>query len=352
MSDGAVATNGGRDRPRAPALRPERLPTAIERAAIILTAIGPELGGAFLRDIGEDDLMRFARTLSRLGRVSQGTLDAVIVEFLDALTTGPDIAGGDQSARALLGAVLEESEVTRLLGSRARKPRTVWERLNDVPIPPLASFIQGEHPQTATVILSELSPDVAANILEQLDRGFAQSIVLRLSRVPTLDLPVIAGIQGAIERDFLSALQSNLSKRRPADMIAGLMNNISSEAREIFLAYLEKQEPALAQEVLRTMFTFGDIVTRINARDISAILREVPEESLLQALKYGEAQESPTVAFILGNVPRRLAERYIEDIANMAAVSRKDGEAAHIEMTNMIQAMARRGAIKFAEAEG
>ena len=85
--------------------------------------------------------------------------------------------------------------------------------------------------------------EVAASVLERLDRGFAQSVVLRLSRVPQLDPPVAAAIQGAIERDFLSVLQRNLSKRRPADLIAGLMNNISTEVREGFLGYLEAQEP-------------------------------------------------------------------------------------------------------------
>ena len=85
--------------------------------------------------------------------------------------------------------------------------------------------------------------EVAASVLERLERGFAQTIVLRLSRVPTLDPPIAAAIQGAIERDFLSVLQRNLSKRRPADLIAGLMNNISTEVREGFLGYLEAQEP-------------------------------------------------------------------------------------------------------------
>ena len=84
------------------------------------------------------------------------------------------------------------------------------------------------------------------------------------------------------------------------------MNNISTEVREGFLGYLESQEPALAQDVQRTMFTFEDIAVRIHGRDVAGVLRDVPEEVLLKALKLGEAKGSATVAFILENLPRRL----------------------------------------------
>jgi flagellar motor switch protein FliG len=353
MSDAALvpSRNGAPARQRPPALRPEQMPSPIEKAAIILTAIGPETAGGFLRDLGEPDLARFARTLSGLGKIRQEVLDAVIVEFLEALTTGPDVAGGDKAARKLLAAGLDESEVSRILDGDRAAPRSVWERLNETPVAALASFVAAEHPQTAAVILSELRPETAASVLERLDRAFAQSIVLRLSRVPTLDPAIGAAIQGAIERDFLSVLQRNLSKRRPADLIAGLMNNISSEARDGFLGYLEAAEPGLAQDVQRTMFTFEDIPARLNPRDIAAVLRDIPEETLLRALKLGEAQASATVPFVLENVPRRLSERYVEDLAALPEPGRKEGESAQIEITKAIQALVREGAIRFVEKD-
>jgi flagellar motor switch protein FliG len=223
--------------------------------------------------------------------------------------------------------------------------------LNDTPVAALASFLQAEHPQTAAVIVSELRPEAAAGVLERLEQGFARSIVLRLSRVPSLDPVVAAAIEGAIERDFLSVLQRNLSKRRPAELIAGLMNNISSEARDGFLGFLEAQEPRLAQDVQRTMFTFEDIPARIAGRDVATILRDLPEEALLRALKLGEAQGSVTVPYILENLPRRLSERYVEELAGLPEVGKREGEAAQIELTKAIQALARDGTIRFVDRE-
>ncbi len=351
MSDSALVPSRSREKTRAPALRPEQTPSPIEKAAIILTAIGPEIGGGFLRGLAEADLARLARTLSGLGKVRQEVLDAVIVEFLEALTAGPDVAGGAKAARKLLGAVLDDSDVARLLDGGEGAPRSVWERLNDTPAAALAGFLQAEHPQTAAFIVSEMRPEIAASVVERLDRAFAQTVVLRLSRIPTLDPVVAAAIHGAIERDFLSVLQRNLSKRRPADLIAGLMNNISSEARDGFLGYLEAQEPALAQDVQRTMFTFEDVPGRLNPRDVATVLRDIPEDTLMTALKLGEAQASATVPFVLENVPRRLSERYAEDLAGLPEPSRKEGEAAQIEITKAIQALVREGQIRLVERD-
>jgi flagellar motor switch protein FliG len=324
--------------------------TPIQKAAIILTAIGPDVGSAVLRDVSPPNLKRFAAALASLGTVTQETLDAVIVEFIEALATGGDLSGGADAARRLLGTVLDNGEIDELLGEGG-KPPTVWERLNGAPVTAVAGYIGNEHPQTAAVVLSELKSETAASILERLDRGFAREVVLRLSRAPTLDRRTNDAVAFAIERDFLSALQRSLTKRRPAELIAGLMNNISSEARDGFLAHLETSLPELASDVQRSMFTFEHIATRISGRDIATLVRDTPEEVLLPALKFGQMQGSESVGHILENVPRRLADRYVEELAAMEDVSRKAGEAAHIELTKRVLVLQKEGTISFLDGD-
>ncbi len=326
-------------------------PSPIQKAAIILTAIGPDFAASILRGVGSANLKRFARATASLGPVTQQTLDAVILEFLAALAAGSDVAGGADAARRLLAGILDEDQIAELLGDAGRNQVTVWERMNTAPVAAIAGFVGNEHPQTAAVILSELKPDTAANVLERLDQVFARDVVLRLSRVPSLDRRMHDAVAGAIEQDFLAVLQRSQSKRRPAELIAGLMNNISSEAREDFLTHLERTVPDLASDVQRTMFTFADIVTRLAARDVGTIVREVGEEILLPALKFGQMQGSDSVRFILENIPRRLAEHYVEELSQMEDITRKEGEAAHIELTRLILDRQKSGAITFLDGD-
>jgi flagellar motor switch protein FliG len=99
------------------------------------------------------------------------------------------------------------------------------------------------------------------------------------------------------------------------------------------------------------MFTFEDIAVRVHGRDVAGVLRDVPEDVLMKALKLGEAQSSATVAFVLENLPRRLAERYAEELAGLGDVTRKEGEAAQIEVTKAIQAQAKAGTLRLVERE-
>ncbi len=326
-------------------------PRPIEKAAIILTALGPELASSVLRDVNPDNLKRFAQATASLGPVSQQTLDAVILEFLDALAAGSDVAGGADAARRLLAGILDEDQISELLGDAGSSRITVWERMNMAPVAAIAAYVGNEHPQTAAVVLSELKSDTAASVLERLDQTFARDVVLRLSRVPSLDRRMHDAVAAAIDQDFLSALQRGQSRRRPAELIAGLMNNISSEAREDFLTHLENTAPDLASDVQRTMFTFADIATRLPAREVGTIVREVGEDILLPALKFGQMQGSDSVRFILENIPRRLAEHYVEELSQMDDISRKEGEAAHIELTRLILDRQKSGAITFLDRD-
>ena len=54
---------------------------------------------------------------------------------------------------------------------------------------------------------------------------------------------------------------------------------------------------------------------------------------------------------MLENLPRRLSERYVEELAALTDVSRKEGESAQIEITKAIQAQAKAGAIRFIEKD-
>ncbi|WP_112320720.1 flagellar motor switch protein FliG [Oceanibium sediminis] len=324
----------------------------IQKAAIILAAIGPEAAGEFLKSMNEHSLTRTAIAISRLERVSKQMLDGVIAEFLLSIGTEEEVSGGNQTARRLLAEVLDDSTIEKIMfdveGGDARK---AWKKLNDIPNTALATFVGSEHPQTAAVILSELRADKAAAVLERLDREFAQIAMLRLAQVPSLDSNVAEMVESVISRDFLSAQQRIKRSRKPADLIAGLMNNLPSDSREKFLTFLEGERPALHGDVLKTMFTFNDIRYRVEAKDVARIVKEIDEGILTVALKWGQAQGNATVEFLLSNLSKRLAERLEEDVAAMHDVSQRDGDGAYQEVVRQIQVMAKAGEIQLIEEE-
>ncbi len=325
----------------------------IEKAAIILTAIGPDTASVFLKDLNEATLTRCAKAISEIDRISDDVLDSIIAEFLLSIGSQEEVQGGFNTARRLLSEVLDEATIEKIMFDlEGGDSRGTWKKLNDTSVAALTAFIGAEHPQTAAVILSELRADKAAGVIERLDPEFAQLVVLRLSHVPSLDRRVADMVEDVISREFLSALQRTKRSRRPADVIASLLNHLTSDTRDKFLGHLEDQKPTLAKEVQRVMFTFADIRRRVEPREISIITKEVEEAVLLQALKSAQAAKNPAVDFIMGNISKRLSERLAEDLDSMPDVPQRDGEAAQLEVVRVIQELAKTGKVRLIEEEG
>ncbi len=81
--------------------------------------------------------------------------------------------------------------------------------------------------------------------------------------------PGVEQIREVVARDFVSRMEKTQGAGKPAELIAGLMNHISSDIRDSMLEHLGQEAPRLAQEVQRVMFTFSDIASRVGARGIA-----------------------------------------------------------------------------------
>lgn len=331
---------------------PAVLPTQAEKAAIILSILDPVEASELLQSFKHENILKFAKIISSLKPVPSPVMSAVVADFLGELGEGSNIRGGEEQVRKLLSEFLDPTQVEQILSDVAgRDTRSVWERLGDAPNTKAAAFLQLEHPQTVAIILSKIRPDKAARILEEMDRNVAQMAVLRLSRIPNLSPLLLGRLEKVIEDEFLSAMSRQMGSIKPAELIGDLMNNVSGSARDEFLENLGEVNQELQSEVLKVMFTFADIATRVEGRDLTQIMKAVEEEQLMIALKYSQETENPSVDFILSNLSKRLAERMTEDLDAMDSVKAKDGEAAQMVVTNAIQKMAKMGELKLIEIE-
>lgn len=324
-----------------------------ERATIVLIALGPETASNFLKELGEDNIRRFARAVSRMREIPHKVVEEVLNEFMSTLGDEMAVRGGMDEAKRFLGQVMDGDSVNRILEDLdGRGGRSVWLKLADAADASLSGWLSLEHPQFACVVLTKLRSDQAARVLERFDQAFAQDVVMRMARVPNVDPRAMEVMRDVIERDFVSVMEKTQGARKPADLIAGLMNHVSSNVRDSMLEYMAGENPRLAQEVQRVMFTFTDIASRVAARDISKVVKGVPEDVLLLAMKNAGARNDPAVDFILGNITKRLAERFAEDLGAMPDVRRKEGEAAEAEVVAAIQNMTKMGEIKLIELDG
>ncbi len=321
-----------------------------QKAAVVLSILEPADAAAMMKDFDEPQILTFARAVSELRPLPPAVLQDVVREFLGHLSNVSDVRGGVDQVRSLLTGVLDDNEIDRIVNEIAgTTKRPIWERLGDAPANLAAAYLQLQHPQTVSYVLAKLKPSKAAAILEEIEREVANTSVIRLARIPTLDDDVQDILHSTLERDFLSTLSHRTNNVLPEEVIGNLMNNVSSEAREEFLKFLSETNEDLAAAVVKVMFTFADIAERVRPNEVTFFTKEVEEEELLIALKHAQALGNPTFDFIISNLSKRLAERLNEELDAMEEPVAKEAEAIQIKLVNVIQKKAKMGEMTLIE---
>jgi flagellar motor switch protein FliG len=324
-----------------------RLLTKPEKAAIIIAALGAEAAPHIFQGMSESTMRRFAESMSKLGVITPKLLEKTIAEFNRELGARNKVPVGATEARRFLSEMLDDDSVSRIMDEVGLgNGRTIWERLSNSSDQALATYLRHEHPQTVAVILSKMRAEKAARVLERLDPTFAQTIVLRLARVPRLDSQVMDLLMDVIQRDFLAVMQREQATRRPADVIGSMMNAVSNNKRAPLMQQLEKEKPKLAREVQKILFGFADIATRVDPRDAAALVRAVDERTMIVALKFAENNAPKVAEMILGNISKRLAQRLENEIKQQPDVLPREGENAQQAVVAAVRELAKNGELK------
>jgi flagellar motor switch protein FliG len=327
--------------------------TRQQKAAIIIGALGIDAAGPLLEQLDEGALRSFTAAMSSLRRVDPETVRHTIAEFLDAIRAEESVVrGGLNRAREVLEPHVTDNVLSRLLDDvDMPSVNNVWKKLAKVPEDALADFLAREHPQTAAVILSKLSSEHAAKVLNRFEPDRARDIVMGITRTQSLDPNVIEAIGVSVSRDFLAGIQHGTPRRNPAERVGAIMNLASTEIRDFVLDHIEEVQPEFAEEVRRKMFTFEDVPRRVEARDIATIVREVERDTMLRALRYSTDTAPEAVDFILGNISSRVAEQYRAEMAEIDKIRRRDGEAAQAEVVAKIRELEARGELRLLAPE-
>ncbi|MGB0925865.1 MAG: FliG C-terminal domain-containing protein [Pikeienuella sp.] len=296
------------------------------RAAVVLTALEPDVAANVLSGFSDARIRSFARAMTRIGDMQATEINAILHDFMNRLKADGGIAGGEDEARRYLSAFMEPDSIEQMMEEIAAPPRSVWSRLGDVPDATLSEWLAQEHPQVAAVTLTQISSEKSARLLETFDPTLSQQIVLRMGQAPSASPEIIKQIAEVVERDVLPQTAAAASKVNPANVIATVLNQVSGRVRDELISHMKATSAGLADDVRRLMFTFEDIPMRVEARDIALVLKSVDDTKLMTALKPESAE--PIATFFLENITKRMAERLREEIKELAEPDVTSAEAA------------------------
>jgi flagellar motor switch protein FliG len=314
-----------------------------QKAAIALIAFGTEVSAKVLKDLSEGELEMLTVEIANLKDVPPEIEEHVIQECHDIYMARKYISqGGVDYARSLLEKAVGKSRAVDLMKRlESSLTTTGFDLLKGIDPKQLAQYFQGEHPQTISLVMTQLTPQQASSVLTELPAELQSEVAYRVATMEKISPEILKQIEIALDSHFGSSASRDLSVSGGTKTIADILNLLDTSAEKNILQALEAEDAELAVEIKNMMFVFEDIVL-LDDRGIQRILREVETKDISIALK---AANDEVKRKIFSNVSERVSVMIKEEMEYMGPMRLSDVEAAQQRIVESIRRLEEQGQI-------
>jgi flagellar motor switch protein FliG len=228
-----------------------------------------------------------------------------------------------------------------ITGSRKEPLGTI---INEVPENILETFVGTEHPQTIAFLLSKMRADKAAELLGKMSEEMQVDVMVRLSQLNTVKSDIIDEVREVFRSQLRGVGLSDQEELGGTKSAADILNFVDRSAEERILTEMEETYPDLSDEIRNLMFTFEDVL-KLDDRAVQTVLKEVPREELVLALKTA-SEELKSLLF--RNISQRAAQMLAEDLETLGPTKLKDVEKAQQGIIDIIRKLESEGKIAVA----
>lgn len=320
----------------------------VERAAILLLALGEEDASSLLSHMGPKEVQEVGMAMAGLKNVTTDQMANVMRVFVNSVKKQTALGiDSDKYIRNVLTKALGSDKasgvIDRILLGRDSKG---LEQLKWMDPKAIAEMIRFEHPQIIAIVLSYLDTDQAAGVLNEMKEEVRSDIIQRIATMEGIQPNALQELDHILEKQFDGASGVKSSTLGGVKTAANILNLL--DASEEVMEKITDDDEDLAQELQDMMFVFDNLID-VDDRGIQTLLREVASEQLLLALRGADERLSEK---IFRNMSKRAAEMLRDDLEAAAPVRLSDVEAAQKEILTIARRLADAGEIMLGGAGG
>jgi len=315
---------------------------AKQKVAILMIALGQDTTAEVMKYLTDQEVEGIAQAISELDVVTTEQEDEVFEEFEQLLLAGKYVSqGGIDFARGALEKALGPRKAQALLDRVNSTTSSGFYMLRNVDPDQIVPFISKEHPQTISLILSQLDSTQAAGVLTGLPEELQSDVAFRIAQMDNIQPQVLRELEESLANELQAILSGQITEIGGPKAVAEILNRTGRSTEKAVLERLDAQDPELAEEVRNQMFVFDDIAN-LTDREIQMILREVDTKDLAVALKGGsdELQERT-----FGNVSERVGTMIKEEIQFSGPVRMSDVEEVQLRVVQTVRQLEEAGQV-------
>ena len=324
--------------------------SSTQRAAALLVALGRDVSSEILKNMSETEIEKLTFEIANLKDIPADVERSVLEEAAQIFMARQYISqGGIDYARDVLEKALGRTKAKEILSRFEGSLRTTgFNLLKNIDPRQLINFIQNEHPQTISLVLTQLPAQQAAAVLSELSPELQAEVALRIATMEKISPEVVSEIETVLESQLETTETKGLSTLGGTKTVAEILNLVDLSAEKDILQALETENPELAAEIKNLMFVFEDIIL-LDDRAIQRVLKEIETRELTIALK---ATSEEVRKKILSNVSERVAAMIKEEVEFMGPMRLTDVEASQQRIVEAIRRLEEEGQIVVAGRGG
>lgn len=317
--------------------------TGLEKAAIFLISLGPELSSTVIKQLPQEDMERVTYQIANTTLVDPAAKQQVMEEFWELYEARQYILqGGIKYAREILeravGPARAAEIIKKLIATSKIRP---FNNIRKADPKQLVNFLYNEHPQTIALVLAYLEPEQASVVLSALPEEMQADVAKRIALMERASPETIRELEQILEQRLSSVMGQDFAMAGGIKAVVDILNRVDRTTERTILESLEQDDPELADEIRKRMFVFEDIIT-LDDNSIRRVLREVDMKDLALALKTASEEVANR---IYRNLSKRAAEMLREDIEYMGPTRLRDVEEAQQRIVQIIRRLDETGEI-------
>ena len=315
----------------------------VEKAAIMLMALGEKDAAEILKHMGPREVQRVGTAMASMKNINHAMLEGVTAEFLEAVSGQSGLGlGSDKYIKSMLTQALGEDKAGALIdrillgGSTTGLDSLKWMEPRQV-----SDLIRHEHPQIQAIVVSYLDPDQSAQVLANFDEKVVLDIIMRVASLEAVQPSALQELNDILESQFSGKGGSQTTSMGGVKVAASIVNFVDSAAAADLLEQISEIDEDLGTQIQDLMFVFDNLVD-VDDRGIQALMREVSTDLLVVALKGADpaVQEK-----IFKNMSKRAAELLRDDLEAKGPVKVSEVEASQKEILTIARRLADAGEI-------
>jgi flagellar motor switch protein FliG len=317
----------------------------VQMLAALLVMLGTESAAVILRQFQPREIEAISREMARFNLISREQQKQILREFSGvALAATTLVAAGAEVTRQTLEKALGSFKASDVMGrvTTTRSPLGSMQVITEMDPRQIFNLVRDEQIQAITFIVSHLSPEKAAQVLNLLPPEKREQAVERLASLVPTPVEVAEKVVEVLNTKLGVKQTRAMAQTGGVTTAADVLNAMDKAVSRELLTNLETRNPELTMSIRKKMFTFEDLLL-LNGTAIQRIMREIDMRDLTVALKKAS---TPLKNLLLSNISRRAAESVQEEIAFLGNVKARDVEAAQFRIIDAVRKLEAEGEIE------